>query len=214
MTLQESLDKLKVKLEGNMPGEFVNIMHKATTDLEATGIGEGVLKKGDKAPTFNLPNQDGSQVDSAELLAKGPLVITFYRGIWCPYCNLDLGNLKRYTEELNGLGAQMVSISPQLTQYNKQIVNQQRLKFDLLSDSGNQVADAFGLRWEMIDPLKGLYKDKFNISLPHFNGDESWTLPIPARFIIGVDGTIKYAEYSVDYTKRPNPDVLVAALEQ
>ena len=96
MTLQDSLDKLKAKIEGSMPAENVAIMHQTTRDLENSGIGEGILKVGDKAPIFSLPNQEGNLVSSSELLSNGPLVVTFYRGVWCPYCNLDLGNLKRY----------------------------------------------------------------------------------------------------------------------
>ncbi|MCH2194835.1 peroxiredoxin-like family protein [Kordia sp.] len=214
MTLQDSLDKLKERIEGGMPPQIVNIMHQATADLEASGIGEGILKVGDKAPEFKLPNQDGNLVSSTELLKNGPLVVTYYRGAWCPYCNTDLGNLKRYTAELQEFNATMISVSPQIPQYNKQITTQQRLNFDLLSDSENNVANEFGLRWEMVDPLKSLYRDSFGISLPNYNGDESWTLPVPARFIIGTDGIIKYAEFSIDYTKRPNPDVLVKALNE
>ena len=213
MTLQESLDRLKTKIEGSMPPPFVQIMHQATADLEATGIGEGILKAESPAPEFQLPNQNGALVSSKELLKNGPLVITFYRGMWCPYCNTDLSNLKRYKGQLEELGASMLSISPQLPEFNKQITERHRLNFDLLTDSGNEVAAKFGLRWEMVDPLKALYRDNFGIKLPDFNGENSWTLPVPARFIIGTDGIIKYAEYAVDYTKRPNPDVVVEALQ-
>lgn len=213
MTLQDSLDQLKAKIEGSMPPEVVKIMHDATKTLEDSGIENHILKAGDAAPEFELQNQNGELVSSKTLLKNGPLVITFYRGVWCPYCNTDLGNLKRYTEQLNELNASMLSISPQTPKFNKQIIEQQRLNFDLLSDTENTVASKFGLRWEMVDPLKSLYRDSFGIKLPDFNGDESWTLPVPARFIIGTDGIIKYAEFSVDYTKRPNPDVLVETLK-
>ena len=177
MNLQDSLDKLKVKIEGSMPKENVAIMHEATRNLIDSGIGDKVLKAGDKAPNFELPDQNGTLISSTELLEKGPLVITFYRGVWCPYCNTDLGYLKRYQQELEELGATLVCISPQVATYNQQIIDQQRLGFDLLSDTGNEVAAAFGLRWEMVDPLKALYIDKFRISLPKFNGEDSWTLP-------------------------------------
>ena len=214
MSLQESLDKIKLRIESSLPKETVSIMHQATKDLENSGIGNSILKTGDKAPEFNLKNQDGKMVSSEELLKKGPLIITFYRGVWCPYCNTDLANLKRYTSQLEELNGTMVSISPQVPQYNKQIIDQQRLNFDLLSDTENNVAHAIGLRWEMVDPLRSLYNDKFKISLPNYNGDDSWTLPVPARFIIDKDGLIKYSEFSVDYTKRPNPDALVEALKK
>ena len=214
MTLQESLDKIKARIESSLPKESVLIMHQATKDLENSGIGNSILKAGTKAPEFHLKNQDGVIISSTELLKNGPLVITFYRGVWCPYCNTDLANLKRYTSQLEELNATMVGISPQVPQYNKQVIDQQRLNFDLLSDTKNKVANTFGLRWEMINPLRSLYNDKFKISLPNYNGDDSWTLPVPARFIIDVNGLIKYAEFSVDYTKRPNPDVLVEALKK
>ena len=206
--LQDSLDKLKEKIEGGMPPEAVATMHKATKDLEDSGIAAGILKKGDKAPEFILKNHKGETVVSSELLKKGPLVVTFYRGVWCPYCNKDLAYLKRFKEQFEEKGATIVCISPQLEGFNSQIIEQQKLNYDLLSDQGNNIAGAFGLRWAMVDPLKSLY-DSFGINLPKYNGDESWTLPVPARFIIGKDGVIKYAEFSVDYTKRPNPDVLL-----
>ncbi|WP_020529955.1 peroxiredoxin-like family protein [Flexithrix dorotheae] len=213
MKLQQSLDKLKEKIEGKMPSEYVEIMHQSTRDLEASGIGDQILKEGEPAPEFSLVNQKGEVISSKNLLKEGLLVITFYRGVWCPYCNTDLANLKRYTAQLNKLGATMVSISPQLPKYNQQIVEQQGLNFDLLSDRGNEIASRFGLQWKMVDPLKSLYNEKFTISLPNYNGDDSWTLPVPARFIIGKDGIIKYAEYSVDYTKRPDPEVLIEAIK-
>jgi len=212
MKLQDSLDKLKIRIEDSLPVEYVNIMHQGTHDLEASGLGSGVLKVGDKAPEFILSNQKGDLISSKELLKKGPLVITYYRGIWCPYCNTDLANLKRYKDKIEAEGATMLSISPQKAAHNKQIIEQQGLNFDLLSDAQNNVAAQFGLRWEMVGSLRSLYNDQFKIDLSVYNGDDSWTLPIPARFIIGTDCVIKYAEFSIDYTKRPNPDVLLEVL--
>jgi len=213
MDLQENLDKLKEKIEGRMPSEYVDIMHGATKELIDSGIGDRILKAGDKAPLFELPNQDGQLISSEKLLQSSPLAITFYRGIWCPYCNTDLAYLRKYEPELKKLGVTMLSISPQTATQNQKIIAQQQLGFDLLSDVRNELAAQFGLRWEMVDPLRSLYDNTFGINLPSFNGEDSWTLPVPARFIIGTDGIIKYAEYSIDYTKRPNPDVLVKELQ-
>lgn len=206
--LQQSLDKIKARIEGQMPSEAVATMHQATKDLENSGIAEKILKVGDKAPEFTLKNQNGKDISSTELLKKGALIVTFYRGVWCPYCNTDLAYLKRFKKQFEEKGATMISLSPQIPENNAKIVEQQRLNYDLLSDKGNEVAHQFGLRWTMVDPLKSLYKS-FNIDLPTFNGEDSWTLPVPARFIIGQNGIIKYAEFSIDYTKRPNPDVLI-----
>lgn len=207
--LQQSLDRIKERIEGRMPSEFVKIMHESTQKLEDSGIGEKILKQGDKAPNFELLNQNGEIISSEQLLLKGPLVLTFYRGVWCPYCNTDLAYLNKYKDILESKGATLLGLSPQKPEYNKQVVEGQKLNYDLLTDVENNTASAFGLRWEMIDPLKSLYANNFGISLPAYNGDESWTLPVPSRFIIEQDGFIRYAEYSVDYTKRPDPNILV-----
>ena len=212
MKLQDSLAKLKLRIEGNMPSDHLRIMHQATRDLEASDLASRILKVGDSAPLFRLLNQDEQVVSMEEILKGQSLLITFYRGLWCPYCNTDLANLKRYTKQFKDLGITVLSISPQIPEKNKQIIERQRLDFDLLSDRGNELAAKFGLRWEMVDPLRSLYKDKFRINLPDFNGEDSWTLPVPARFVISPTGQISYAEYSIDYTKRPDPEVIVEEL--
>ena len=213
MTFQERLVNLKQKIESGLPTQAKTIMHDATKALEETGIEKTILKVGDTAPEFSLPDQNGNLVHSTALLKKGPLVITFYRGVWCPYCNLDLSNLKRYISDFEAANATLLSISPQIARYNSQIIDRQRLPFDLLSDNANEVAEKFGLRWTMVDPLKSLYNDQFKINLPTYNGEDSWTLPMPARFLIDTDGIIKYAEAKADYTNRPNPDELIEVVK-
>ncbi|CAM1374495.1 peroxiredoxin-like family protein [Tenacibaculum xiamenense] len=213
MTLEQSLQKLKEKIEGKLPKEFVEIMHEATADLKASGIEINILKVGDKAPKFSLKNQNEEIVSSEDLLKEGNVMLTFYRGIWCPYCNLDLSNLKRYKSNFEEENIKVLGVSPQSTKFNKQIVEQQRLSFDVLNDEGNNLASQFGLKWTMVNPLKSLYKNDFKINLVDYNGDDTWTLPVPARFVINQEGIITYAEYSVDYTKRPNPEVIFEALK-
>jgi peroxiredoxin len=213
MTFQERLAKLKETIESGLSQEAIDIMHNATKTLQETGIEDTILKVGEKAPEFALPDQNGKLVSSKDLLKKGPIIITFYRGVWCPYCNLDLSNLKRYMKDFSANNATLVSISPQIAKYNAQIIERQRLPFDLLSDEGNKVAEKFGLRWEMVNPLKSLYNDQFRISLPNYNEEDSWTLPMPARYLIDTNGIIQYAEAKADYTNRPNPDELTEMLK-
>lgn len=213
MTFQDRLVNLKEKIESGLPDEAIHIMHNATKALEETGIEAAILKVGEKAPEFSLPDQNGQLVSSKELYQKGPIIITFYRGVWCPYCNLDLSNLKRYMNEFEAVNATLLSISPQIEKYNAQIVERQRLPFNLLSDLGNEVAEKFGLRWTMVDPLRSLYDNQFKINLPIYNGENSWTLPMPARFLIDTEGIVRYAEAKADYTNRPNPDELIAVLK-
>ena len=213
MTFEKRLVNLKQIIESGLPQEAIQIMHHATKVLQETGIENTILKVGKKAPDFRLPDQNENLINSQDVLKKGPMILTFYRGVWCPYCNLDLSNLKRHLSVLEESNATLLSISPQIAKYNAEIVERQRLPFDLLSDKGNEIAAAFGLRWTMADPLKSLYNDQFKINLPTYNGEDSWTLPMPARYLIDQKGIVRYAEAKADYTNRPNPDELINVLK-
>lgn len=212
MDFQEKLESIKQKIERNMPPSYLKIMHKATHDLEKSGIQEKVLKVGQKAPAFNLSNQNGEIISSEELLSKGMLVLTFYRGVWCPYCNADLANLKKYVPEIEATGATLLGISPELPQFLKKINAMQKLNFDILHDEKNVLAAQFGLKFFYPQDLKELYRDKFNINLEVQQGNDEWALPMPARFVIDQGGIIRYAESKADYRNRPNPDELMGVL--
>jgi len=216
MTLQSRLDAFKADFEAgkppyNVPPPVIATMHRATAELIDSGAATRARKAGDKAPAFTLNDPDGQPVSSADLLAKGPLVISFYRGVWCPYCNMELQALQAALPEFEKLGASLVAISPQTPVNSRKSVRQNELGFPILSDTHNDVAAAFGLRFELPDYLVDLYKGLKN-DLPTFNGDPSWTLPMPARFVIAQDGTILYAEVNPDYTHRPEPEDMLPAL--
>jgi peroxiredoxin len=218
MTLQAKLDAFKDDFEAgkppyNVPHSVIETMHRATAELIASGAASRALKAGDTAPAFALNNPDGERTSSAELLAMGPLVVSFYRGVWCPYCNMELQALQAALPEFEQLGASLVAISPQTEVNSRKSVRQNELAFPILSDPHNKVAAAFGLRFEMPDDLVALYKELKN-DLPTLNGDPSWTLPMPARFVIGQDGTILYAEVNADYTRRPEPEDMLPALRR
>ena len=213
MDFQARLESIKNRIEGNMPPSYLKIMHQATHDLEQSGIQEKVLKVGQKAPAFELVNQKGEIVSSEQLLSKGMLVLTFYRGVWCPYCNADLANLKKYVPEIAETGATLIGLSPELPQFLKKIIAMQKLNFDILHDDRNNLADQFGLKFHYPQDLKELYRDKFNINLEIQQGNDEWALPMPARFIIDQDGIIRYAESKPDYRNRPNPDELMDVLK-
>jgi peroxiredoxin len=216
MTLQAKLDAFKADFQSgkppyNAPPQVHATMKKATDALIASGQAKRALKAGDKAPEFTLQDPDGNPVSSVELLAKGPLVLSFYRGVWCPYCNMELQALEAALPAIRDLGASLVAISPQIKANSRKSVRQNELSFPILSDSKNDVAAAFGLRFTLPDYLVELYKS-FGNDLPKINDDPSWTLPMPARFVIGTDGVITYAEVNPDYTLRPDPSELLPAL--
>jgi peroxiredoxin len=218
MTLQARLDAFKADFEAgkppyNVPPAVIATMSRATAELIASGAANRALKAGDKAPAFALHDSEGQVVASTDLLARGALVVSFYRGVWCPYCNMELQALQAALPAFDELGASLVAISPQTPANSRKSVRQNALGFAILSDPNNDVAASFGLRFQLPGYLVDLYKSLKN-DLPAFNGDTSWTLPMPARFVIGQDGTILYAEVNPDYTRRPEPEDMLPALRR
>ncbi len=214
MSLQATLDAYKADFETNKaPPAVVAVMRRVTADLVASGQAERALKAGDRAPAFALADPDGVPVSSADLLAQGPLVLSFYRGVWCPYCNFDLAALEAARGEIEARGARLVAVSPQTPANSRKAQRTGKLGFPILSDTGGAVAAAFGLRWSLPADLRQIYTG-FGVDLAVFNGDDSWTLPMPARYVIGPDGVIAYAEVNPDYTRRPEPSDLFPTLDR
>lgn len=218
MSLQQKLDAFKADFRAgkppyNAPAEIHPIMERATAELIASGQAGRAVQAGDRAPQFTLRDQDGKLVSSADLLAQGPLVITFYRGVWCPYCNLELQALDAALPQLREYGARLVAISPQTPVNSRKSVRDNQLDFPVLSDAKGEVGAAFGLRFALPDYLVELYR-KLKNDLPVTNDDPSWTLPMPARYVIGQDGVVLYSEVNPDYTRRPEPEDLFPVLER
>ncbi|MCV9966873.1 AhpC/TSA family protein [Pararhizobium sp. BT-229] len=151
--------------------------------------------------------------DGVAWVRNGPLVLSFYRGVWCPYCNMELQALEAVKPEFEKFGASLVAISPQTAPNSRKSVRQNNLTFPILSDAKGTVAAAFGLRFRLPDYLVELYKSLKN-DLPSFNDDPSWTLPMPGRYVIGQDGIILCAEVNPDYTRRPEPTDMLPVLRE
>jgi peroxiredoxin len=187
-------------------------MHRATEELRASGAADRALKAGDRAPDFTLKDAEGHEVSSREMLAQGALVVTFYRGVWCPYCNLDLQALQRPCPP----SANVACSWSRFRHKHRPTVSRRnaitKSHPPILSDPGNEVAARFGLRFKLPDYLIALYRDTFRNDLSRINGDSSWTLPMPARHVVGTDGVIVYAEVNPDYTRRPDPSELLPVL--
>src|SRR5262245_13324476 len=196
MALQDRLDAFKADFRSGRPPwnvtkERFEIMERATAELVASGQAQRAKKAGETAPEFSLKDPDGKLVSSRELLAKGPLVISFYRGVWCPYCNLELQALQDALTDIIVRDASLVAISPQTAPNSRKSQRDNKLGFPILSDVKSEVANAFGIRFALPDYLVELYKN-FKNDLPTFNDDPSWVLPMPARYVIGTDGIIAY----------------------
>jgi peroxiredoxin len=168
------------------------------------------LKAGDIAPPFTLADPSGVLISSADLLRKGPLVVTFYRGMWCLYCRLDLQALEAAVTDVHSYGASLVAISHQSAGDSRrrfQLVN--HISFPLLDDKGGEVAIAFGIRWVPGD--RQSVHEWFSADLDE---DVSWILPMQARYVIGQDGVIAYANINSEYTRRPEPSEILPVLRR
>ena len=219
MSLPDRLAAFRAKFEAGgapyyAPAWVHEPMHRATTELIASGAAERALKAGDRAPEFTLKDTEGRDVSSGPPLTKGPLVVTFYRGVWCPYCNMDLQALQEALPAIAERRAQLIAISPQTQSNGRKSQRENKVTFPVLSDPGNEVAGIFGLRFRLPDYLIEIYRDIFKNDLPRINGEPSWTLPMPARYVIGSDGIIAYAEVNPDYTQRPDPAELLPVLSR
>ncbi len=214
LPLQGKLDAFKLAFDTRLaPPAAVKALHRSVDELIASGTPDRALKVGDVAPEFTLPDPDGNPVSSKVLLAKGPLVVTFYRGAWCPFCNFDLSALEQARAEIESRGATLVAISQQTAPNSRKSQRQNGLGFPILGDHGGEIAAQFGVRWTLPDYLREIQK-ALGADLTQFNGEDSWTLPMPARYVIALDGTVAYAEVNADYTKRPEPSAIFPVLEQ
>jgi peroxiredoxin len=212
MSLEEQLAKVRAASKERVPEDARQVMGKATEDLAKSGILDQIKKAGDKAPDFTLPNAKGQPVSLKSLLAEGALVINFYRGGWCPYCNFELKALQERLPEIRAMGANLIGISPQTPDNSLSTVEKNNLDFDVLSDVGGDVARSFGLVFALPADLKAVYQ-KLGLDLEKANGDDKWELPMPGTYVIGSDGTIKAAFVDPDYTHRVEPDAVIAALK-
>jgi peroxiredoxin len=159
---------------------------------------------GTKFPAFELSDAMGKAVFSSELFAKGPVLLTFYRGGWCPYCNLDLRALQSHLEEFKAKGVSLVAVSPELPNQSLTTTEKNKLKFTVLSDVGNKLAQQLGILFQQPDSMRPVFEGA-GIDLRERNGDDSLQIPIPASFLVDSEGTIRRSFVDPDYTHRLEP---------
>ena len=210
-TLTQQLADYQAGFKQRAPAERVAMMEAATAQLRATGIETSALQVGATLPALSLPDATGKPVDLTTLNATGPLVIVFYRGGWCPYCNLELREWQRLLPQLRELGATLVAISPQTPDNALSTAEKNELAFPVLSDSCLAAAQAFGIAFTMNADLVELYSRVGN-DLPTLNGNGQWVLPIPATYLIDATGRISLAHVEADYRERAEPLHVLEAL--
>lgn len=180
--------------------------------LLSSKVAAQAKRSGDSAPDFGLPNAHGTQIRLSDLLSKGPVVLSFYRGGWCPFCNLEFRALSAILPEIQRLGATLVGVSPETPDHSLSTVRENDLQFEVLSDFGNRVAREYGLLMEVYEELRPLYQE-WGLDIPGHNGDTSWGLPVPATYVIDRDGVIRAGLVDKDYTHRMEPVEILAALD-
>jgi peroxiredoxin len=194
-----------------MPVDVVARMDRATTELAASQILTQVVVVGSRAPSFVLPNAVGNEVSFDRLLARGLVVISFYRGVWCPFCNLEQRALQQALPRITALGASLVAISGMTPDNSMSMVERLGLTYEVLTDAGLLVARRYGLVFELPAYLREGYA-RIGHSIPQFNGTTEHTLPIAATFVVDTGGMIRFAYANPNYIHRADPADVLGAL--
>ncbi len=212
MSLKEELDARRAEFMKTAPADRIEAYQRHVDALAASDLVSKAVKQGDRAPGFALPNVRGETVTLSALLAKGPVVLTFYRGGWCPYCSLQLRAYQRALPAIRALGATLVAISPEAPDQTLSTAEKNALEFEVLSDLKGEAGRAFRLFFDLPDELKAFYVAGGN-DLSKKHADGKWRLPVPATYVIAPDGRIALAFVDPEYRNRLEPSEIVAALE-
>ena len=211
-TLAEQTQETVEAFIGGLSEDVQQTVGEVFERLLSSNITDHAKNLGDTAPEFRLPNVKGGKTTLSELLESGPVVLSFYRGGWCPFCNLEFKALHDKLPEMQALGATLVGISPETLTVSQQTVQDHALDFIVLSDEGNRVARDYGLIMVVDEAIRPHYL-QWGIDIPASNGDETFELPVPATYVIDQAGVIRAAHVDKDYTKRMEPADIVAALK-
>ncbi len=212
MSIAEQTQELLHTFVSSQTTEVQNDIKNSFEEMLATEISDKTLISGNKAINFSLPNALGNQVSLSEELNKGPVVLSFYRGGWCPYCNIEFAALNNVLPQIKALGATLIGVSPETADSTVSTIEKHDLQFEVLSDSGNKIADQFGLVLSVPSVMRPHYLS-WGIDVPAANGDESYDLPIPATYVIDTSGFISAHFVNKDYTQRMEPEDIMAALQ-
>lgn len=212
LSLADQLEKAKADEAKELPAEAAAALEKAKQEIAGQQNVNG-LPIGAKAPDFSLPDTADKLISLSDTLKQGPVVLVFYRGEWCPFCNLQLHALEVAYPELRKLGATLLAVSPQ--KIDKAMVQQNKgaLSFPLLSDVKGDCLRAYKLLYSIPPEMQKVYQERFGLNLEEYNGPGRWELPVTATYIIGTDGTIAAGVVDLDYTKRMDPKDIITALK-
>jgi peroxiredoxin len=213
MSYKQEAEAYKAKAEERLGDQFT-ILTDDMNRVRSSRALDHALKVNDSTPDFSLPDAFGHEISLRTLLGTGPVVISFYRGEWCPFCNLELRALQQALPEITKLGANLIAISPEKPDNGIVLTEKNKLTFPVLSDFRNAVARQFGIVFRVGDKVQDLSRNVFRNDLALRNGEDSYELPVPATFVIDGRGIVRFAHVNVDFmTGRAEPKDVIAALE-
>ena len=211
MSLTQLLKEHADESSDKFPDAIKVIMKNAIDELKASKVTSKALKTGDNFPNFKLPNVEGKEIDSKVLLQEGSLIISFYRGGWCPYCNIELKALQKILPEFKSRKAQLIAISPEIPNNSLTTREKNNLDFEVLTDKNNNFSRTINLVYQLPEELVSLYK-KFGINLEESQNNKNNELPISATYVINKNGIIIYHFIEEDYKLRADPKAIIEAL--
>ncbi|MEU8346286.1 Peroxiredoxin [Actinomadura meyerae] len=210
-SLREQLEELAASV--NRPEDAKAAINRAFADIEEQGLVPG-LAIGDRAPDFELPDARGGRVRLADRLATGPVVLTFYRGSWCPYCNLELRAYQSRLDEFAAQDASLIAVSPQAPDDAMSMSEKNALEYDVLSDVDQHVLDAYRIRFDLPAGITAHMLDSTLAALAKQQPDGHYSLPVPATFVLDRQGTVRARHVSMAYRTRMEPDEALAAIRE
>ncbi len=213
-TLSAQLEARQARFMEMAPPDRVAAATAAIEEIAASGILEKAIKKGDKAPDFTLPNAVGESINLYAELEKGPVILTWYRGSWCPYCNLQLHDYQKSLGAIAAANAQLMAVSPELPDSALTWKEKEELEFAVLSDLGNKTARDYGVVYRIPDGIAAGYIKGGRNDLTEYNGDDSLELPLAVTYVIDSDGMVVYSFVDADYRKRAETSEVVDAVTQ
>lgn len=191
--------------------EFAEVVDRMVKRLRASGVGELAPAPGEPMPDFMLPDQDGKLIQLTKLLERGPAVIAFHRGHWCPYCRVNASALASIHGDIRKSGATLVAITPEIERFSAELTKKGQDRFTVVSDMDNGYALMLNLAFFVGDEKREAMKAA-GWDIAPYQGNGNWTLPIPATFVVGQDGLVKARFIDPDYRRRMDTDAILAAL--
>lgn len=213
MSLSSTLDDTKTAVRAALPPATYDAIERSIADLRDTGIAGRARGVGDRIALPVLRSVDDRPIDLAEAAAGRPVVLVFYRGGWCPYCNATLRAYAEALPRIEAAGGTLIAVTPESAERASETARDDKLAFPVAVDVGNRFAEALGLAFALPDDLRPLYRE-IGIDLPARNGDASHGLPIPATYVLDASGRVAFAHVDADFTRRADPEAAVAAVER